>query len=97
MDTNSEETQAPSAEPDTSPSERAPAAEPKIPSPEQSAAPAEEPIILKKLFPTAEKDLDSLFPDAEMKKLLKDLVRTRQKNDRFLKKIDLDELPPEED
>jgi hypothetical protein len=92
---------------------RTDAEEPKSPSGEQprpasaeeaSASPsgqapgsAEEPIVLKKLFPAAEKDLDALFPEQEMKKLLKDLVRTRQKNDRFLKRIDLDELPPEED
>jgi hypothetical protein len=32
-----------------------------------------------------------------MKKLLKDLVRTRQKNARFLKRADLDQVEKEEE
>jgi hypothetical protein len=88
--TAAEETKNPSPE-------QAPAEEVKNDAPGQAPGPAEEPILLKKLFPEAEKDLDALFPEQEMKKLLQDLVRTRQKNDRFLKRIDLDELPPEED
>ncbi len=65
------------------------------PPPEQ-AAPQEEPIVLKELFPGANQDLDALFPDPSMKKLLKDVAQTRQKNQRFLKKIRLDEPPAEE-
>ncbi len=65
--------------------------------PEQESPPPEEPILLSKLFPKAKQDLDALFPDPGMKKFLKDLVRTRQKNDRFLKKIDFEEDQPEED
>ena len=57
----------------------------------------EEPIVLSKLFPKAEKDLDALFPDPSLKKLLKDVVKTRQKNERFLKQINLAILPPEEE
>ena len=72
------------------------AEEPQISSVEQ-APPAEEPIILSKLFPKTEKDLDALFPEPSMKKLLKDVVRTRQKNDRFLKEINLRAILPEED
>jgi hypothetical protein len=67
------------------------AEEPQIPSVEQTPPP-EEPIILNKLFPKAEKDLDALFPEPSMKKLLKDVIRTRQKNDRFLKRINLGKI-----
>jgi hypothetical protein len=65
-------------------------------SPDQ-LSPPEEPIILNKLFPKVEKDLDALFPDPGMKKLLKNVVKTRQKNERFLKRINWSEIPPEED
>jgi hypothetical protein len=61
--------------------------ESKISSAEQ-ALPNEEPIILKKLYPHAKQDLDALFPEPNLKKLLRDLVRTRQKNERFLKRVD---------
>ena len=70
--------------------------ESKNPTTEQSLPP-EEPIILKKLFPHAKQDLDILFPEPGMKKLLKDLVRTRQKNARFLKRVDLGEGEKEEE
>jgi len=62
--------------------------------PEQTPAP-EEPIILKELFPSAEKDLDALFPDPGMKKLLKDVVQTKKKNARFLTRINLRKILPE--
>jgi hypothetical protein len=70
--------------------------EEKISSADQSLPP-EEPIILKKLFPHAKQDLDALFPEPDMKKLLKDLVRTQQKNERFLKRINLGEVQNEEE
>ncbi|MBU1206546.1 MAG: hypothetical protein KKH04_06425 [Proteobacteria bacterium] len=70
------------------------AEEPQISSVEQTLPP-EDPIILNKLFPKAEKDLDALFPEPSMKKLLKDVIRTRQKNDRFLKRINLGKILPE--
>ncbi len=68
----------------------------KNPAAEQTL-PAEEPLILKKLFPHAKQDLDILFPEPGMKKLLKDLVRTRQRNARFLKRVDLGEAVKEEE
>ena len=49
--------------------------------------PAEELIVLSKLFPDAQQDLDTLFPDPGMKKLLQDLVRNRKQNERCVKKI----------
>ncbi len=61
---------------------------------EQQPAP-EEPILLKELFPKAEKDLDALFPEPGMKKLLKDVVKTKQKNERFLNRINLRKILPE--
>jgi len=78
------------------PEEKKPQTAEANPSPTEQAPPPEEPIVLKELFPSAPQDLDALFPDPGMKKLLKDVARTRQKNDRFLKKIRLDEMPPEE-
>ncbi len=68
--------------------------EPPTPSAEQQPAP-EEPIILKELFPEVEKDLDALFPEPGMKKLLKDVVKTKQKNERFLSRINLKKILPE--
>ena len=70
--------------------------ETKNPTPEQGLPP-EEPIILKKLFPRAKQDLDALFPEPGVKKLLKDLVRTRQRNARFLKRFGLGEGEKEEE
>ena len=61
---------------------------------EQTPAP-EEPIILKELFPKAENDLDALFPEPGMKKLIKDVVKTKQKNDRFLNRINLRKILPD--
>ena len=63
--------------------------------PEEKTLPPEEPISLKKIFPEAKQDLDLLFPEPGMKKLLKDIVRTRKKNDRFLRGIDTGQVPIE--
>ncbi len=52
--------------------------------------PAEESIELRKLFPHAQQDLDALFPDANMKKLLKEIVENRKRNERFVKKINVE-------
>jgi hypothetical protein len=76
--------------------EKNPQTEQANPPPTEQAPPPDEPIVLKELFPSANQDLDALFPDPGMKKLLKDVARTRQKNERFLKRIRLDELPSEE-
>ncbi len=51
-------------------------------------SPAEEPIELRKLFPDAPQDLDALFPDPNMKKLLKEIVENRKRNQRFVKRIE---------
>ncbi len=66
------------------------------PPPEQSPPP-EQPIILSKLFPDAKHDLDNLFPDPQMKQLLKEVHRTRQGNQRFLKRLNLSKIQNEGD
>ena len=58
----------------------------------EQATTTEEPIVLSKLFPDSQRDLDALFPDPGMKKLLKELVENRKKNDRFLKRLDLGKM-----
>ena len=69
----------------------------KTSSPDLGSSTPEEPIILNKLFPNAKQNVDALFPDADMKKLLRAVVRSRQKNERLLKTIHIDEHSPEED
>jgi hypothetical protein len=59
--------------------------------------PPEEPIILKELFPQADQDLDALFPDPGLKKLLKEVVKIRQKNEKFLRNLRIEENMAEED
>jgi len=59
--------------------------------------PQQEPIVLSKLFPDVKQDLDTLFPDPQMKELLKEVHRTRQGNQRFLKRLNLSNLHADED
>jgi hypothetical protein len=40
--------------------------------------------------------LDNLFPDPQMKELLKEIQRTRQGNQRFLKRLNLSKIEAEE-
>jgi len=63
---------------------------------QQAAIPQQEPIVLSKLFPDANQDLDNLFPDPQMKELLKEIQRTRQGNQRFLKRLNLSKIETEE-
>ncbi len=65
--------------------------------PSAQASPPQEPILLSKLFPDAKHDLDTLFPDAQMKQLLKEVHRTRQGNQRFLKRLNLSKIQNEGD
>jgi hypothetical protein len=58
---------------------------------------AEEMIVLNKLFPDARRDLDTLFPDPNMKKLLKEIVESRKRNERFVKKIKSEVATEEEE
>ena len=74
-----------------------PPASQETPPPAESAAPQPEPIVLSKLFPDAQQDLDALFPDPQMKELLKEVNKTRQGNQRFLKRLNLSSLQADED
>ena len=64
-------------------------APPEVTQPPSAGQPqsAEEMIVLNKLFPDAHRDLDTLFPDPDMKRLLKEIVDNRKRNERFVKKI----------
>jgi len=61
----------------------------------EQAPAAPEPILLGKLFPEAKHDLDALFPDQQIKELLKEVHRNRQGNQRFLKRLDLSQIQNE--
>ncbi len=69
---------------------------PEASSPPQTAIPQQEPIVLSKLFPDTKQDLDNLFRDPQMKELLKEIQRTRQGNQRFLKRLNLSKIENEE-
>ena len=69
---------------------------PEPPPPAEAAVPQQEPIVLSRLFPDAKQDLDNLFPDPQMKELLKEIQRTRQGNQRFLKRLNLSKIEAEE-
>ena len=62
------------------------------PAPAEAAAPQPEPIVLKELFPEAKSDLDALFPDPQMKELLKAVHKNRQGNQRFIKRLNLSKI-----
>ncbi len=65
--------------------------------PAEQTPPPEQPIVLSKLFPDAKHDLDNLFPDPQMKELLKEVHRTQQGNQRFLKRLNLSKIQNEGD
>ena len=61
------------------------------------AAPQQEPIVLSKLFPDTKNDLDALFPDPQMKELLKEVHKNRQGNQRFIKRLNLSKIEEDDD
>ena len=67
------------------------------PPPAETAAPQPEPIVLSKLFPEAKNDLDSLFPDPQMKELLKEVHKNRQGNQRFIKRLNLSKIEEDDE
>ena len=81
----------------TIPAGELPASDEKTAPPVEQAPPPEQPIILNKLFSDAKVDLDNLFPDPQMKQLLKEVHRTRQGNQRFLKRLNLSRIQNEGD
>jgi hypothetical protein len=94
-----DETQSPDQDPvqPPAPSAGTPPQSQETPPPAEGAVPQQEPIVLSKLFPDAKQDLDTLFPDPQMKELLKEVHRTRQGNQRFLKRLNLSNLHADED
>ena len=44
-------------------------------------------VDLNRVFQEAERDLNSMFPDGEMRKFLRQLKKNRSSNERFLKGI----------
>ena len=93
------ETQSPAQAPVESPTQSAETPPPsqETPLPGEAAVPQQEPIVLSKLFPDAQQDLDTLFPDPQMKELLKEVHRIRQGNQRFIKRLNLSNLQADED
>lgn len=65
--------------------------------PAEVAAPQQEPIVLSKLYPDAKNDLDALFPDPQMKELLKEVHKNRQGNQRFIKRLNLSKIEEDDD
>ena len=70
---------------------------PEQPLPADVAAPQQEPIVLSKLYPDAKNDLDALFPDPQMKELLKEVHKNRQGNQRFIKRLNLSKIEEDDD
>jgi len=93
------ETQSPTQAPDQPPAQSAETPPPsqETPPPAEAAVPQQEPVVLSKLFPDVQQDLDALFPDPQMKELLKEVHRNRQGNQRFLKRLNLSNLQADED
>ena len=79
------------------PSAETPAQPPEQPLPAEAAAPQQEPIVLSELFPDAKNDLDALFPDPQMKELLKEVHKNRQGNQRFIKRLNLSKIEEDDE
>ena len=60
----------------------------------QSAA---ETVDLNRVFNEQERDLNSMFPDREMRKFLKQVDKNRRSNQRFLKGMQRDKLWEEDE
>jgi hypothetical protein len=60
----------------------------------QSAA---DTVDLNRVFNEEERDLNSMFPDGEMRKFLKQVDKNRRSNQRFLKGMKKDKLWEEDD
>ena len=58
---------------------------------------AADPVDLNRVFNEEEKDLNSMFPDGEMRKFLKQVDRNRRSNQRFLKGMKKEKLLEEDE
>jgi hypothetical protein len=58
---------------------------------------AADPVDLNRVFNEEETDLNSMFPDGEMRKFLKQVDRNRRSNQRFLKGMKKEKLWEEDE
>ena len=58
---------------------------------------ATDPVDLNRVFQEEERDLNSMFPDGEMRKFLKQVDKNRRSNQRFLKGMKRDKLWQEDE
>ena len=63
---------------------------------EQSES-AADPVDLNRVFQEEERDLNSMFPDGEMRKFLRQVDKNRRSNQRFLTGMKRDKLWEEDD
>jgi hypothetical protein len=54
-------------------------------------------VDLNRVFREAERDLNSMFPDGEMRKFLRQVKKNRSSNERFLKGIKREKLWEEDE
>ena len=54
-------------------------------------------VDMNRVFREAERDLNSMFPDGEMRKFLRQLKKNRSSNERFLKGIKIERLWEEDE
>ena len=54
-------------------------------------------VDLNRVFKEAERDLNTMFPDGEMRKFLRQVKKNRSSNERFLKGIKSEKLWEEDD
>ena len=59
---------------------------------EQESEAKVDPVDLNRVFKEEERDLNSMFPDGEMRKFLRQVDKNKRSNERFLKGIKRDEL-----
>ena len=57
----------------------------------------EDSVDLNRVFKQDERDLNSMFPDGEMRKFLRQIDKNRRSNERFLEGIDRARLREEEE
>ena len=64
---------------------------------EEETGTEEDKVDLNRVFREAERDLNSMFPDGEMRKFLRRVKKNRSSNERFLKGIKSDKLWEEDE
>jgi len=64
---------------------------------QEESASAVDPVDLNRVFQEERRDLNSMFPDGEMRKFLKQVDKNRRSNQRFLKGMKIDKLWEEDE